>query len=104
MSTVFDEAVLEERPEIDLSTLPSLRAEKETITVLALDIGTSGTRAALFDSRGDQLEGSFLHLPAGEYAEHLSGNDVNADALVASVAQLLDAAVERAEEFVARID
>ena len=104
MSTVFDEVVLEERPEIDLSTFPSLRAEKDPVTVLALDIGTSGTRAALFDSRGDQIEGSFLHLPADEYAELLSGDDVNADALVASVAQLLDAAVERAERFVARID
>ncbi len=104
MSTVFDEAVLEERPEIDLSTLPSPRPEPDPVVVLALDIGTSGTRAALFDRRGDQIEGSFLHLPAGEYSELLSGNDVNADALVASVAQLLDAAVERAEEFVARID
>jgi gluconokinase len=104
MSTVFDEAVLEERPEIDLSTLPSLRPEPDPVFVLALDIGTSGTRAALFDSRGDQIEGSFLHLPADEYADLLSGNDVNADALVASVAQLLDAAVDRAEEFVARID
>ncbi|MFY9619211.1 MAG: gluconokinase [Pyrinomonadaceae bacterium] len=104
MSTVFDEAVLEERPEIDLSTLPSLHPEPDPVVVLALDIGTSGTRAALFDSRGDQIDGLFLHLPAGEYSELLSGNDVNADALVASVAQLLDAAVERAEEFVARID
>ena len=104
MSTVFDEAVLEERTEIDLSTFPSLRAEKEPVTVLALDIGTSGTRAALFDNRGDQIEGSFLYLPAGEYSELLSGEDVNADALVSSVAQLLDAAVERAEQFVTRID
>jgi gluconokinase len=104
MSTVFDEAVLEERPEIDLSIFPSLRPEKEPVTVLALDIGTSGTRAALFDSRGDQIEGSLLHLSTGEYSELLFGNDVNADALVASVAQLLDAALERAEEFVARID
>ena len=104
MSTVFDEAVLEERPEIDLSTFPSLRPEKEPVTVLALDIGTSGTRAALFDGRGDQIEGSFLHLSTGEYSELLCGNDVNADALIDSVAQLLDAAVERAEEFVARLD
>lgn len=104
MSTVFDEAVLEERPEIDLSTFPSLRSEKEPVTVLALDIGTSGTRAALFDHRGDQIEGSFIHLPTDEYSELLSGRDVSADALVDSVAQLLDAAVERAEEFVARID
>lgn len=104
MSTVFDEAVLEERPEIDVSTLPSLRPEPDPVVLLALDIGTSGTRAALFDNRGDQIEGSFLHLPADEYAELLAGDDVNADALVASVTQLLDAAVERAEEFVARID
>ena len=104
MSTVFDEAVLEERPEIDLSTFPSLQAEKEPVVVLALDIGTSGTRAALFDNRGDQIEGSLVHMPADEYAELLSGDDVNADALVDSVAKLLDAAAERAEEFVTRID
>ena len=86
MSTVFDEALLEERPEIDLSTLPSLLPEKERVVVLALDIGTSGTRAALFDSRGEQIEGSLVSLPADEYAELLSGNDVNADALVTSTA------------------
>lgn len=104
MSTVFDEAVLEERPEIDLSTLASLRTEKDPVVVLALDIGTSGTRAALFDSRGDQIEGSFIHAPGDEYAELVSGDDVSADALVDSVARVLDAAVERAEEFVTRVD
>jgi gluconokinase len=104
MSTVFDEATLEERPGIDLSVLPSLRAEHEPVTVLALDIGTSGTRAALFDSRGDQIEGSFLATPVEEYSELVFGNDVDADVLVASVARLLDLAVDRAEEIVPRID
>ena len=104
MSTVFDEGVLEERPDIDMSVLPALVAEHEQTIVLAVDIGTSGTRAALFDSRGEQIEGSFVEVATEQYSDLLAGSDISADALVDSVAQLLDAAVERAEEFVSRID
>jgi gluconokinase len=104
MSTVFDEAVLEDRPEIDLSVLPSLRAEREDIVVLAMDIGTSGTRAALFNSRGEQIEDSLIALPNETYSSFIAGDDVNADSLVESVARTLDLAVERAELFASRID
>lgn len=104
MSTVFDEAVLEDRPEVDLSVLASLRAEREGTVVLALDIGTSGARAALFDHRGDQIDGSLVALQSDAYASMVSGDDVNADALVDFVARTIDLAVERAEPFVSRID
>ena len=67
MSTVFDEATLEEHVEIDLSVLPSLHAEPEQAIVLALDIGTSGTRAALFDKR-DHLLG---RRPADQKQRHV---------------------------------
>ena len=44
MSMAFDEIVLEERPEIDLSVFGSVRPDHEAPVVLALDIGTSGAR------------------------------------------------------------
>ena len=51
MSTVFDEAVLEDRPEVDLSLLAaSLRAEPAQSVVLAFDIGTSGCSVPLATS------------------------------------------------------
>src|SRR2546422_1066795 len=104
MSTVFDEAILEEHAEIDLSVLPSLHSEREQAIVLALDIGTSGTRAALFNERGDQIEGSFVETANEEYSAFVSGDDVSAETLFASVAAVLDRAVERAEELGSRVD
>lgn len=104
MSTVFDEVILEERPEMDLSVLPSFRAEREPVIVLAIDIGTSGTRAALFNERGELIDGSLLAEPGDQYRTFVSGGDVNAEDLFNSVARLLDRAVERAEELVSRVD
>jgi gluconokinase len=104
MSTVFDEAVLEDRPEVDLSVLASLRAEPEAPIVLALDIGTSGLRTALFDGRGNEIEGSLAALRNASHAELGAGGDANADALVDFVARAIDIAVVRAESFVSRID
>jgi gluconokinase len=105
MSTVFDEAVLEDRPEVDLAVLAaSLHAERKTPVVLALDIGTSGVRAALFDGRGDEIEGSLTALRNALHYELGAGSDANADALVSFVAQAIDVAVARAETFVSRID
>jgi gluconokinase len=104
MSTVFDEAVLEDRPEIDLSVLPSLRADSEGVVVLAVDVGTSGTRAALFNNRGEQIDGSLITLPSEAYSSLISGSDIDAGSLVQSVAQTIDFALERAELFVSRID
>jgi gluconokinase len=105
MSTVFDEAVLEDRPEVDLAVLAaSLRTERETPIVLALDIGTSGVRAALFDGRGDEIEGSHCALRNPWHSELGAGGDVNADALLQFVARAIDVAVTRAESFVSRID
>src|SRR2546423_2236687 len=103
MSTVFDEAILEDHPDIDLSVLPSLRPEDERVVVLSLDIGTSGMRAALFNDRGDQIEASFVAVANEEFPAFVSGDDVRADALVTLVAALIDRAVERAEELVSRV-
>src|SRR5690242_13642344 len=104
MSTVFDEAVLEDRPEVDLSVLAaSLRAEREQVIVLSLDVGTSGARAALFDDQRKQIEGSEISL-SNDFASLVTGGDTDADALIEFVARLIDVAVARAESFVSRVD
>src|SRR5258706_5099525 len=104
MSTVLDEAILEDRPQVDLSVLAaSLRAEPEESAVLALDIGTSGVRAGLFNQRGDQIAGSQVSL-ASEISGLASGTDVNADELFDATARALDMVVARAEGLVSRID
>jgi gluconokinase len=103
MSTVLDETVLEDRPEVDLSVLAALRAEREETIVLAFDIGTSGVRAGLFDHRGHEIEGSQASL-ANESSELASGTDVDADGLIEFAARAIDVAVARAESFVSRID
>ena len=105
MSTVIDEVALEDQPEVDLAVLAaSLRTERETPIVLALDIGTSGVRAALFDGRGDEIEGSLVALRNASHYELGSGGDANADGLVEFVAQAIDVVVARAESFVSRIE
>jgi gluconokinase len=104
MSTVLDEAILEDRPEVDLSALAaSLRAEPEQSTVLAFDLGTSGVRAGLFNQRGDPIAGSQVSL-ASEIAGLASGTDVNADELFDAAVRVLDLVVARAEGLVSRID
>ena len=103
MSTLLDEAVLEERPEVDLSVLAALRAEPETAVVLAFDIGTSGVRAGLFNDRGDEIAGSQTSL-TNEISDLTNGSDVNAGDLVEVVLSAIDLAVARAESFVSRID
>lgn len=103
MSTVFDEVVLEDRPEIDLSVLASLRTERERPVVLALDLGTSGLRAGLFDGRGREIDGSQISL-AIEATTLAEGSDTDADALLEFVIRAIDIAVARAESFVSRID
>lgn len=104
MSTLLDEAVLEDRPEVDLSVLAaSLLAEPEQPIVLAFDIGTSGVRAGLFDHLGTEISGSQVSL-SHEFPDLASGADSNADALIEFVMRALDLAVTRAESFVSRID
>ena len=102
MSTVIDEVALEDSLEIDPSLLAAfLRTERETPIVLALDIGTSGVRAALFDGRGDSIEGSQVSL-SNEIPELAGGGD--ADALIDFATRAIDVALARAESFVSRID
>jgi gluconokinase len=105
MSTVIDEAVLEDRPEVDLSVLAaSLQIERESPIVLSLDIGTSGVRAALFDGRGEKIE-NLIDTPASEVSAELGGGlDADADALVGLVKNSLNFAIGNLSIFASRVD
>ena len=101
---MLDEMVLEERPEVDLSVLAaSLRAERADTVVFAFDVGTSGVRAGLFDSRGDEIRGSQTSL-SHEFSALADGEDADAESLIEFVIRAIDVAVARAESFVSRID
>lgn len=104
MSTVLDEAVLKDRPEVDPAVLVvSPRVERPETVVFAFDIGTSGVRAGLFDSRGAEIEGSQVSL-SHEFANLAAGTDSEAGALFDFVECALDIAVARAESLVTHID
>ncbi len=60
--------------------------------VLSIDVGTSGVRAALFDERGDQIEGvQRVRRGGSDFTE------VNPDLLVDEVVSIIDQLRERAE-------
>ncbi len=83
MSNVLDE-VVEPLPE-----LVSAIAEPQTL-LLALDIGTSGVRAALFDESGDEVSGASVRL--NSRLSSLTDNGIaDADLLVEEVARAIDA-------------
>jgi gluconokinase len=104
MSTVLDDAVLEDRPEVDPAVLAaSLRAESDGPIVMAFDIGTSGVRAGLFDRHGEEIKGAQISLSHG-VSELIRGADSDPDSLVESTIQAIDVAVARAELFVSRVD
>ena len=103
MSAVLDDVVLEGAPEISALLGASVRLEYEKPVVLAFDVSTSGARAGLFDSHGDEIKGSQVSL-AHDFSEVSSGADADADALLGFVVRAIDIAVTRAESFVSRID
>jgi gluconokinase len=105
MSTVLDEAILEDPPEVDLSVLAaSLQLEPERPLVLSFDIGTSGFRAQLFDGRGQQIE-SLIYTPSGDiFSEPGGGLDADADALLALVGNSLNHALMRLPMLVSSVD
>jgi len=104
MSTVIDEVVLEDRLDVDLSILAaSLRPERDEIITLAIDIGSSGVRAGLFNGRGDEIQGAQVSL-SHNFSEVGGGADADADAFIDFIERAIDVAVARAESFVSRID
>jgi len=104
MSTVLDEVSLEGAPELASLMSASVLAEPEGPIVLALDIGTSGVRALLFDGRGNEIPDSLTTLASDLYPTLRGGVDTDADALVELVTSAIDILLERALALVQRID
>src|SRR5688572_27841118 len=97
MSSVLDEVPTELGPEIDpFAIAASLKDEPESPIVMGLDIGTSGTRAVLFDGRGQELDGLTIQFSSTLYHPLSSGSDADPDALVGYVAEAIDLLLERA--------
>lgn len=91
MSAVLDEVLEGFEP---LPELVSVMAGSKTSTVLALDIGTSGVRASLFDERGNEMDGARVRLQTGRSAiDDLAISD--ADATVSLVGKTIDALLNK---------
>lgn len=89
MSNVLDE-VLE-----GIDPLPdflSVMAASKTATILSLDIGTSGIRAACFDERGEQLPGTAIRINLTN-SSLLHTGTVAADFLLKEVTRAIDEAL-----------
>lgn len=100
MSTVLDEVLegFEPSPE-----LVSVMAGSRIHTVLAVDIGTSGVRASLFDQRGDEIDGTGVRLQAS----HSTINDLaakDAQEIFSLVARTLDTLLDKPSQIAFQID
>jgi gluconokinase len=79
--------------------------EAEPPFVLALDVGTSGVRAAFYDARGREVGGTEARLARAFCTTADGGSEADAEESVAEVARLLDEALGRApSEVSARAD
>ena len=86
MSNVIDEVAEGFDP---LPELLSVMAASGTPILLALDIGTSGVRAALFDERGEEIPGTSLRINSLE-TTLLSSGTIEADILLDLVTRMID--------------
>lgn len=100
MSNVLDELV--ERFEL-LPQLVSVMAGSKAPVLLALDIGTSGVRAALFDERGGEIKGASIRINRWG-AGVADVTTIEADALVEEVGQAIDALFAKLYDSTIRIE
>ncbi len=100
MSTVLDEVLegFEPSPE-----LVSVMAGSRTHAVLAVDIGTSGVRACLFDQRGNEIAGTGVRLqPTRSASDDAAATD--AQALFSLVAETIDSVLDKPDQIAFQID
>src|SRR5882672_4997013 len=71
-----------------MSTIPPHEAERPF--ALALDVGTSSARAALYDSRGRQIENAVGRTHYQMTATQDGGVEINADRLIEIICATID--------------
>src|SRR4051812_22034306 len=69
--------------------------EAERPLVLALDVGTSSVRAALFDARGRELDGSEFRIARGLTTTAEGGSEIDPDLAVTQVLGALDGCISQ---------
>ncbi|HUS11588.1 MAG TPA: gluconokinase [Pyrinomonadaceae bacterium] len=84
------------------SRAASIPAESTSATLLALDIGSSGIRAALFNDQGSEIEGATVRFSYGASTTEFATFD--AEALLEQVAQTIDALFARFHQSTKRIE
>ena len=89
MSNVLDEVVEGIEP---LPDFLSVMAPTKTSTLLSLDIGTSGIRAALFDERGEKLPGTAVRINLTS-SSLLHTGTIAAEVLLNEVTRAIDEAL-----------
>jgi gluconokinase len=72
--------------------------------VLALDIGTSSVRAALYDERGDEIEGTQARITRSLQTTGDGGAQLDANEAIEQTARAIDAVLALAQGFDARIE
>jgi gluconokinase len=83
MSSLLDATI--DRVEPELETVPS--EGKQRLTVLSLDVGTSGVRAALFDEEGNEIRG----VRVGRNASSLTDfTELDPEAIAGEVFEAID--------------
>jgi hypothetical protein len=100
MSSVLDEVF--ER----LETLPefvSVLAAREPAALLAVDVGTSGVRAALFNEQGKEIEGAQAHSNR-IFATFGDVDELDANDLIELIGRTLDQLFENARQSIDRVE
>jgi len=82
----------------------TISQNKNSSLVLALDVGTSSVRAALYDAQGNRVEGTEIKLERTLTATKDGGAEINADDAVAQVAEAIDAVLSRSPSLAEKID
>lgn len=88
----------------DLNTAARKPSGAETPLVLALDVGTSSVRGALYDERGLEVGGTQERLVRGLKTTADGGAELDAREAVEETARVIDAVVARAAALGARVE
>ena len=89
-------------PDLDAATHKS--SNTQTPHVLALDVGTSSVRGALYDFDGNEIEGTQAHLKRTLCTTGDGGAELDATEAIAQLERTIDATLARSAQLTARIE